>query len=74
MKSFDVWMEGYRVMEGSGTAKFYGTYAAESFPEACKQAMIDHKMYGDGFYNSEENTYWGCNFYDNERDARKYFG
>lgn len=70
--NYEVWMEGYRDNGGGAGASFMGTYEAEDFLSACKMAV---KKHGDQkLYNPERNTIWGCHLYDNELDARKYFG
>lgn len=70
--NFQVWMEGFHVMEGRGKAEFLGTYEGETFQEACQKATDAHP--GLGNYNKEENSIWGCRLYDNEIDARKNYG
>jgi hypothetical protein len=54
-------------------AKFLGSCEADSFKEACDKIM---KQIGwsEKDYNSEHGTYWGCKLYDNEKDAREFFG
>lgn len=69
---YQVWMEGFRVMEGSATAEFLGEYEADTFKEACKKAVRD-KGY-EKAYDADYNTVWGCFLYDNETDARRFFG
>lgn len=69
---FDIWMQGFSVTENNGTAKFLGTYEADSFLDACQMAANKHPEYGD--YDPESNDIWGCRLFDNETDARKSFG
>ena len=72
MKKYQVWMEGFHVMEGHATAEFLGEYEAETFLEACQKAADDHPGYGG--YSPERNCIWGCRLFDNETDARRDFG
>lgn len=78
MKKFDVWLEGYRATGEHGTAQLIGEgVEAETFPEACVKAMLDNNWGAadlEKYYDKERNTYWGCRFFDNEKDARASFG
>ena len=69
MTTFEIWSEGYAVMEGRGTAHHHGNIEANSFKEACDIFFNNNKL-----YNPERLTYWGCKLFDNETDARKSFG
>ena len=69
---YEVWMEGFHVMEGRGKATLLGKYEANSFLEACQKAADEHPGYGN--YDKKRNTIWGCRLFDNEFDARKSFG
>ena len=73
MKEYEVWTEGYALSGGSSDASFLGVKNAESFKCACIKAMKD-KGFEMLYYDDENNTYWGCRFFDNETDARKIFG
>lgn len=69
MKHYNIWMEGFSMTGASDSARFVGTFEADSFKEACQKAFVD-----DPYYNPKQNTYYGCGLYDNEADARKSFG
>lgn len=69
MKEYDIWMEGFEVTGMYAPASFVGTIEANSFKEACQKVFN-----GNPNYNSKYNSFWGCNLYDNESDARKSFG
>ena len=79
MKTFDLWIEGYAASGDHGTARFLGTYTAESFDAAVvrwdAEQNFDDK-HGHLNYNSHGGywTVWGCRIYDNEADARRVFG
>lgn len=70
---YNVWIEGFTIDRDSGLAQYLGTIEAETFKEACEKALLNNK-WELKYYNRMLNTYWGCNFYDNEVDARKNFG
>jgi hypothetical protein len=79
MARFEVWVEGYAATGNIAKAQQligrHGTplWEAPTFEEACVKALRalgwDMK-----YYDKKENSYWGCTFYDNEEDARRYFG
>lgn len=71
---WEVWTEGYAATGQSSPAKFWGTYEAPTFKEACLKWVETLGAEGQSYYNKENNTYWGCRFFDNEIDARKSFG
>lgn len=88
--SFEVWIEGdgsqgspskaQRLLrQGESDSK----WDAISFQQAVVMALNELKwtmLYeapqglGTCYYDYKTNRYWGCNFYDNEADARKPFG
>lgn len=69
---FEVWMGGYLITGGSSDASYCGSWAGDTFEDACEaySNSTDHP----GHYSKEKNTYWGCTFHDNETDARKTYG
>ena len=73
MKTFPVWLEGYRATGESGTATYLGDFTGDTFHEACKKAVIARDM-DLKYYDPEKNTFWACRFFYNEVDARKSFG
>ena len=75
MKKFNIWMEGYQVAEGHGTAKFLGTYFENTFSDACRKAAEDNLRHDEyDRFDPEDNSIWGCRLFDNEIDARESFG
>ena len=75
MKEYEVWMEGYRATGESKPHEFIGKVEAESFKDACYIA-VKNWCSEDSFkryYNPEEQTFWGCRCFDNEKDSM-YFG
>ena len=73
MKSYEVWIEGYIVIEGSCKAQSIGSYKAKTFKDACVKALRKQKFRME-FYDKVSNRFWGRSLYDNETDARKTFG
>lgn len=73
MKTYEVWMEGYATNGEYDEAQYLGKHSAESFKEACENA-VEELGWGMNYYNNQNNTFWGCKFFDNEIDARKSFG
>ena len=76
MKLFTVWMEGYAATGESAPARIFARVPdAETLDEACDILYEDPqhrhlmKRRKDGTW-----SYWGCQFFDNEQDARKNFG
>lgn len=68
-KSYEVWSEGYMATGESAGASNHGTFTASSFREAC-----DKCFRGERTYDSKSLTLWGCRLFDNEGDAREFFG
>lgn len=89
LKPFHIWVEGYAVTGSRGPARKLTEQPimAENFDDAVRQYMAsnpDHGIEenGRGRYSSDEDyqnrssnwNIWACNLYDNETDARRYFG
>lgn len=75
MKRINLWVEGYAATGNQSSAMFCGTYIAKDIQEAIykyKQTVTD--PYSRRCFNLDNNTFWGCRFFDNEKDARKSFG
>lgn len=85
MKKFNVWLEGYHYIDYVETergiycdervckAKFLGRYKACDFAEACKKSVENHPNFRK-YYNPILNTFFGCKFFETEKEARKSFG
>ena len=80
MKEFEVWTEGFAVTGQSSGAVFHGKVMAKSFDEACIKllgsSLDKDESKPDGYRrNSKGNMcVWACGCYDNEDEARAYFG
>ncbi len=68
-KEYEVWMEGFRCTGECSGAMYKGKTKAKSFEEAC-----DIICGSEAQYDSERGSVWNCKLYDNEADARKYYG
>ena len=74
-KWFAIWSEGYRATGESGKAILHGNWQGTDFKDAVKNMLAEwNQDEVKKYYNEEENTYWGCRFFDNEKDARASFG
>ncbi|MCK5017797.1 MAG: hypothetical protein KAS32_12105 [Candidatus Peribacteraceae bacterium] len=69
MQVYEIWCEGYQMNSDRSGASHMGTVRASSFKEACHILLND-----DSYYNTASNTYWSCQLFDNEGDARKSYG
>lgn len=73
MKSYEIWSEGFHVMEGRSPAHFHGIAEGHDFKEACKNfAILDSEF--ARYFDEERMTHWGCRLFDNETEARQAFG
>lgn len=69
---YEIWSEGFRVMEASATASLEGKIDAEDFTDACIKLLGDRlDKEADG---SHKLSVWGCRLFDNEHAARASFG
>ena len=87
-KVFEVWIDGFKSMDGDATASYIGTYTGKTFNDALLKAakedkpaddrgVIYKKLYLDEQIDSNGKvsyTDWGRRLFDNEKDARKYYG
>lgn len=72
-REFNIWSEGYRTSGESSGATYIGTYSGVDFRDACfkwANSVSDRLQ----LYDRVRNTYWGCQLFDNEIDARANFG
>lgn len=81
MPIYQIWKEGYIATGESEDATFLGVMNARSFNEACillakeKGFKLDKEPNGD-YRLSRAGHYkvWACELFDNEKDAKAYFG
>lgn len=76
MRKFEVWTEGYSATGESGTAIFHGKFEAETFKNAVYKYIETLDEKDKSYFKDNEYglRYWGCKFFDNEKDARKNYG
>lgn len=76
MKEYEIWMAGYRATGQYAPHEYIGKATADSFKEACKIAIKNWLSNPEDYkyYNEEYCHFWGCNLYDNEKDAERSFG
>lgn len=72
MNEYEVWSEGYRVSGNECDATFHGVFKGATFSDACAEFAKTISRPGD--FDPERLTYWGCELFDNEEDARRSFG
>ena len=73
MNTYEIWSEGFVVMEGHCKAHLHGYAKGNTFKEACINYAKTDKEF-EFYFDSERMTYWGCKLFDNEADARVNFG
>ena len=69
---YEVWMQGYSCTGQYKPHELIGRVKAESFKEACEIALKKRGIDKDDFekyYDSDNQTYWGCSLFDNEADS-----
>ena len=86
MKTFEIWMEGYRATgESSGASKIGEAQGADfddavrNYMEACPNSGIEEYPPDTGTFLHPSNrrsnwNIWACALFDNEAEARKSFG
>ena len=73
MKKWPVWMEGFAATGNAKSAEYGGEFEGETFADACENWL--KASHGDEhLFDKAKLTYWGCQLFDNEADARKNFG
>lgn len=75
MKEFSVWAEGYVATGERAGAQLLGRASGRTFKDACIALFKkDSTLQGATYFSVVSLTYWGCQLFDNETDARKAFG
>ncbi len=75
MKPITLWSEGYAATGQHMGATLHGTFTAKSLQDAVQQfkdAMPEG--HSKNCIDVENLSFWGCRFFDNEKEARKSFG
>jgi hypothetical protein len=80
MNIYEVWVEGYiatgerdKAQQLKNLNRDDNKWEANDFKSACLLA-IETLKWDLNYYNKDNNSYWACKFYDNEKDARKNYG
>jgi len=58
---YNIWSEGFIVMEARDGASCMGKSKGRNFREACKNFMKHHDPKNE-YYDSKNNTYWVVNY------------
>lgn len=76
MKTYDIYEEGFAVMEGSAQAHYLGSEHGENFLDACKR-YIEKTGKGEIRVDKNGREYacdWGCRWFPTMSEAQKFFG
>jgi len=76
VKRYDIYEEGFVVMEGSGAAHYLGNAEGVDFIDACKNYIAKSRQ-GEIQKDKNGNLYaseWGCRWYPTLAEAKKSFG
>lgn len=72
-QEFEIWSEGFAATGESGPARFHGTSIGIDFKDSCIKFSLANPKFLE-YFDSSRMTYWGCELFDNEIEARKSFG
>jgi hypothetical protein len=72
-RMFSIWCEGFRATGQSGTATLLARHAGISLKDACLNHAKEDSEFNH-YFDADRMTYWGCQIFDNEADARRSFG
>ena len=75
VQHYNLWTEGYKATGDYSPANYHGQWAGDSFQDAIqafKDSLGDHR--DATLIDVERETFWGCKFFDNETDARRFVG
>lgn len=79
-EKYDIYQEGFCVMEGSAQAHYVGSAYGVDFLDACKKYIAEHP--GSGYIRKfnvngveqECACYWGCRWFPTLAEAQASFG
>lgn len=76
MKEYDIWVEGSITSGGDATSAriLASKIRAKTFKEACLIISKTSLVRSRGYFDLDRLTFWGCQLYDNEEDARRFLG
>jgi len=70
---WEIWSEGFRATGDSGGATLHGKEYGTTFKKAVITFASNNPNFAE-YFNKKEMSYWGCQLFDNESDARESFG
>ena len=73
VKEYEIWCEGFLSTDGNGKAFKLGNAKGVNFLDACKNHFAENPSKYFRITNGKP-IWWGCQLFDNEKDARKSFG
>lgn len=76
MNEYDIYEEGFCVMEGTGHAHYLGHAKGETFLDACKNYIAETGN-GEIRVDNDGNKYacdWGCRWFPTLTEAQRSFG
>lgn len=80
---YEVWQEGYDRAGQMGKAQLLGKYVGDTFDEAVEKMLLAYphkRLWHDRIirtingWTKVEHCVWEMRLYDNEKQARKWFG
>lgn len=74
---YSIWLEGYAATGERGHAEFLGKEEGKTFKEAVRNRIGRGDLPQTLTHldtSADPPRWWGCRFFDNEKDARKVFG
>lgn len=79
IRTFTLWVEGYRASSENGTAQYLGAYTGVSLADAAQawyRSQKDAKRQWGALYVSDSGrpSVWGCRIFEAEEEARASFG
>lgn len=73
-RTFNIWVEGWATTGEFGLARLVAAnVAGETFSAACRNYAGNNPKWAK-LFRPNELTHWGCCLYDNEAQAREFFG
>jgi hypothetical protein len=69
--TYEIWLEAWTTGPECqhGDEEYLGRHEGADFNDACLNALLA-RGYDMRLYNRDANTWWGCRFFDNQKDAK----
>lgn len=74
---FDIYEEGFRIMQESAQAHYVGSAYGDTFLDACKNYIKEHPGKGEIRKRRDGSEYacsWGCRWFPTLSEAQRSFG